>query len=434
MNDVLIVVGAASVFFGAMLFRGIFGYLKNRKIAIEDLKFSWKTFLSGMIVPVALTVSIGGLAGLILAFLHLVGASGVEVLGIDQISVTNLELGMFIADIGAIGFAIKEALLAFGLSEKQIEQIRETVNDRADDEVTGISVKLDGGVLVAVADNITPEHLLTDQQTNGEAEPTDAEIEEVGQGASVNPLSRRLADGDNDGGKGWQCSKYSWYLASGIRMNYAPHPDYGPCNGRDMVNYLVDKLGWKRCGKQNGAIFAYDTSTYGHTGMVVDAANNIVNDANWSPLRVGTHYINLDAVGATYCCPPDMAPAPAPTPAKKSVDDAIVSAVIRGDYGNGADRKARLEAAGYNYSEVQAVVNAKLSGGSSSSTPAPAVKIGDRVKTTSSKDQNGVWLNLKVINDGNSIWAENNSRGMAVLKTANGTVRCAVPTSSLYKA
>lgn len=41
---------------------------------------------------------------------------------------------------------------------------------------------------------------------------------------------------------------------------------------------------------------------------------------------------------------------------KKSVDE-IAREVIQGKWGNGADRKKRLEAAGYNYAEVQAKVN-----------------------------------------------------------------------------
>ena len=41
---------------------------------------------------------------------------------------------------------------------------------------------------------------------------------------------------------------------------------------------------------------------------------------------------------------------------KKSVEE-IAREVIRGDWGNGADRKKRLEAAGYSYSAVQAKVN-----------------------------------------------------------------------------
>lgn len=40
----------------------------------------------------------------------------------------------------------------------------------------------------------------------------------------------------------------------------------------------------------------------------------------------------------------------------------VVDAVIRGDYGNGAERQRRLAAAGWNYTEVQAEVNRRLRG------------------------------------------------------------------------
>lgn len=40
--------------------------------------------------------------------------------------------------------------------------------------------------------------------------------------------------------------------------------------------------------------------------------------------------------------------------------DAVVTAVIRGDYGNGAERTRRLKAAGYDPSEVQDLVNERL--------------------------------------------------------------------------
>ena len=103
-------------------------------------------------------------------------------------------------------------------------------------------------------------------------------------------------------------------------MNYIPHPDYGPCDGMAMVDYLINKLGWVRCGKQNGAIFAYSAGAYGHTGMVVDADKNIVNDANWTPLLVSTHYLNLDAVGAVYACPKSMLEAEKPKPAPVSTN------------------------------------------------------------------------------------------------------------------
>ena len=53
-------------------------------------------------------------------------------------------------------------------------------------------------------------------------------------------------------------------------------------------------------------------------------------------------------------------PTPAPKPSK-SVDE-LAKEVIRGDWGNGQERKDRLTAAGYNYSAVQARVNEMLSG------------------------------------------------------------------------
>ncbi len=56
----------------------------------------------------------------------------------------------------------------------------------------------------------------------------------------------------------------------------------------------------------DGAIFSYKSGQYGHTGLVKNAAQNLVNDANWQPLTTGTHYLNLDAVGARYACPKAM--------------------------------------------------------------------------------------------------------------------------------
>lgn len=57
--------------------------------------------------------------------------------------------------------------------------------------------------------------------------------------------------------------------------------------------------------------------------------------------------------------------APAPAPTKKSVQE-IAAEVWAGKWGNGAIRKQRLEAAGYNYNEVQRAVEAYKK------TPAPA--------------------------------------------------------------
>lgn len=54
-------------------------------------------------------------------------------------------------------------------------------------------------------------------------------------------------------------------------------------------------------------------------------------------------------------------PAPTPPPAQKT-NEQIADEVIAGTWGNGEDRKNKLSAAGYNPSEIQAIVNTKLGG------------------------------------------------------------------------
>lgn len=63
--------------------------------------------------------------------------------------------------------------------------------------------------------------------------------------------------------------------------------------------------------------------------------------------------------------------APSPSPSKSV--DAIAREVIRGDWGNGADRKTRLESAGYSYSAVQERVNMILGGNSKPVTPSKSI-------------------------------------------------------------
>lgn len=58
-------------------------------------------------------------------------------------------------------------------------------------------------------------------------------------------------------------------------------------------------------------------------------------------------------------------PSHTPSQPQKSIDE-VAREVINGDWGNGEDRKQRLEAAGYNYGEVQDKVNEILNSGSTS--------------------------------------------------------------------
>lgn len=144
-------------------------------------------------------------------------------------------------------------------------------------------------------------------------------------------LARRLPDGDNDNGKGWQCSKYTAYLATGKREYSSAHPDYGPVHGKNIAAYLVNNYGFKYIDQPvAGAIGSGGfNTTYGHTAMYLYSTGTntaMVNDANYTPLRVSTHNMNISGwvwvVPASYN--PTPAPTPTPTPTPVSKDKYVV--------------------------------------------------------------------------------------------------------------
>lgn len=148
----------------------------------------------------------------------------------------------------------------------------------------------------------------------------------VGLGGSVTleqVIARRLPDGNNDNGLGWQCSKYTAYLATGKREYSSYHPDYGPVNGKDMANWLVKNYGWKYIDKPvEGAIGSGGfNTTYGHTAMYLYSTGKstaMVNDANYVPLKVATHNMNIS--GWVWVVPNDYEPDPEPEPTPLTPD------------------------------------------------------------------------------------------------------------------
>lgn len=162
---------------------------------------------------------------------------------------------------------------------------------------------------------IMNEDAPTDQET---IEANDKEA--TGQGAYTTldqVKARRKPDGDNDGGRGWQCSKYTAYLATGKKDYSSAHPDYGPVNGKDVAAYLVKHYGWQYTDKPvEGAIGSGGfNTTYGHTAMYLYSTGTntaMVNDANYTPLAVSTHNMNIS--GWVWVVPGDYKPAPEPTP------------------------------------------------------------------------------------------------------------------------
>lgn len=82
-------------------------------------------------------------------------------------------------------------------------------------------------------------------------------------------------------------------------------------------------------------------------------------------------------------------------PPYKKVTEHIVNDVIAGKYGNGKTREKKLAEAGYNYDEVQATVNKKLSAKPSSK---PKFNKGDKAKVMRAVSYDGVKIDAWVLN------------------------------------
>ncbi len=305
--DKLITVGVGLALLGGTWFIWFVSGVANN--LFSETKWSWRRTFEDVVKTLLMGMTI--LAWVVIAealdwYTQQVGMDISALL--DGASIT----GLIAVICGGSGYYVMKAFRNFG-AFIGTDHVANKVGEANYKEVATVAKN----TIKEIAEALTPEHTVGDTQTDATANPTEEEIE-VGQGSDISPLLRRLPDGNNDHGKGWQCSKYSWFLASGITMNYPPHPDYGPCNGNAMVDYLINKLGWVECEKQDGAIFGYSAGAYGHTGLVVDTATNLVNDANWKPLTVATHYLNLDAVGARYCCPKSMVATKTPSQTQPS--------------------------------------------------------------------------------------------------------------------
>lgn len=177
-----------------------------------------------------------------------------------------------------------------------------------------------------------------------EDKPTDDEaikinnIDEVGKGFYTTidqVLGRRLNDGNNDGGDGWQCSRYTAWLGTGKWSYSATHPDYGPVNGKAIAEWLVNNYGFKYISEPvKGAIGSGGFNTlYGHTAMFLYYTGEntaMVNDANYVPLTVSTHNMNID--GWVWVVPGNYEPEPTPAPTPAPESDEVFYTYKQGDY------------------------------------------------------------------------------------------------------
>lgn len=98
--------------------------------------------------------------------------------------------------------------------------------------------------------------------------------------------------------------------------------------------------------------------------------------------RLDTNYAYIDYPSIIRGGEPT--PQPKPDTPKKSNEE-IAQECIDGKWGNGQERKDRLEAAGYDYNAIQQIVNSKYNNGGQSTSTTYVVKSGDNLSSIGAK-------------------------------------------------
>lgn len=114
-----------------------------------------------------------------------------------------------------------------------------------------------------------------------------------------------------------------------------------------LVQVLISDLNYRSAPSMSGKVNGQTGKGTFTITEVRDGWGRLKSDAGWIWLK-----------NPTYCTVKgSAAPSTSQTTAKKKSVEEVAREVIRGNWGNGADRKKRLTAAGYDYAVVQAVVN-----------------------------------------------------------------------------
>lgn len=216
------------------------------------------------------------------------------------------------------------------------------------------------------------------QDKGSGCDPVDKELAQMGSGvyyktdlssptAFVNAMNGR---GFNEG-YGLQCVagfKQFMFSLSGRVVATRTGGASGYANQVGEIQALGFTWHAGQAGMKDGDWAIFGGGTYGHVAMYYQGKFFGQNQGSGN-IYVGNAFNLMDLGGYRnsiigYYRPNiwnGTASAPAaPAASSKAVNDQVVADVLRGVYGSGNDRIARLQAAGYNPAEVQAAVNARV--------------------------------------------------------------------------
>jgi hypothetical protein len=218
------------------------------------------------------------------------------------------------------------------------------------------------------------------QDKGSGCDPVDKELAQMGSGvyyktdlsspaAFVNAMNGR---GFNEG-YGLQCVagfKQFMFSLSGRVVATRTGGASGYANQVGEIQALGFTWHAGQAGMKDGDWAIFGGGTYGHVAMYyqgkffgqnqgsgniyVGNAFNLMDLGGYRNSIIGYYRPNIWANGSTASAPA------APAASSKAVNDQVVADVLRGVYGSGNDRVARLQAAGYNPAEVQSAVNSRV--------------------------------------------------------------------------
>lgn len=186
-----------------------------------------------------------------------------------------------------------------------------------------------------------------------------------------------LGYGSSQYGEAW-CAAFVNYCLTRCGMGL-PKAAVNCGTGSDWgIQYFLSKAGAVRVNVSAAkpgdvAIYTFRSGYYNHTGIIESVGSNSVTsiDGNVSN-TCGRRTYPFSQVAAVwrpkYVSASTGTSTSASNASTSKTVDQVAQEVIDGKWGNGSDRKARLEAAGYSYSTVQAKVNELLGFGSASTS------------------------------------------------------------------
>ncbi len=202
----------------------------------------------------------------------------------------------------------------------------------------------------------------------------------LGQVRGIGDYGLWIAQYANMSPTGWQAHPWNEGKYSCAIRQYSSCGRLSGYSGNlDMNIAYMDAAAWKRYANPGSEPSAQPSAPTHKTNEEI--AQEVIDGA-WG--NGNDRKNRLEAAGYNYTVIQSIVNAKLGSSVKKSNTE-IASEVISGKWGNGADRKNRLTAAGYDYNAIQSLVNSMLDGGNTSSNVYYTIKSGDTLSGIAAK-------------------------------------------------